>query len=67
MEDYDDFTALQVNGKAVTRDNVRDWLKNKKVSLWADWCVTHPDRLEAAVDWFMRELSSFSNDALQKA
>jgi len=43
------------------RNDVRNWLVSKGVSLWANWLVTSDDGLEQAVDWFVRELCAFSS------
>lgn len=43
------------------RNEVRDWLQSKGVSLWANWLITSDDGLEQAVDWFTRELCAFSS------
>lgn len=50
-----------LNGHQVTRDDVKSYLAAKKVSLWSDWCITHPDRMELAVDWFLNEMSNLSS------
>ena len=51
---------MEINGKPVDREVVKAWLRGKKVTLWGDWCVTDPARMEIAVDWFMGEMSSLS-------
>lgn len=51
---------VEVNGVPVTRDTVKRWLKAKKTTLWCDWCVSDPSRMELAVDWFMREMADVS-------
>jgi hypothetical protein len=40
-------------------DVIKDWLKAKRVSLWADWDVTDDKELEQAAAWFQKELQSF--------
>lgn len=48
--------VMEVNGKMLTRDSVKHYLQEKRVILWMDWCITEPDQLEEAVDWFMTEV-----------
>lgn len=53
-------SEIEINGKPVTRDVVKDWLLSKKTTLWSDWCVSDPSRMELAVDWFMTEMNAVS-------
>lgn len=52
---------MEINGKVMTREAVKDFLKAKHVTLWADWIVTDPKRMELAVDWFMGEVEAFAS------
>lgn len=51
---------LEINGKSVNRELIKSWLTSKKVTLWSDWCVTEPSRLDLAADWFMKEIKDMS-------
>ena len=51
---------MELNGTAVTREGVRTWLVDKKITLWSDWCVTNPKRMELAIDWFLGEMADLS-------
>lgn len=53
--------TMILNGHDITRDDVRSFLLKKKVSLWSDWCITHPDRMEMAIDWFLGEMGNLSS------
>lgn len=52
---------MEINGKPVTHEAVASWLKDKHITLWADWLVTDPKRMDLAVDWFMHEISDFAS------
>lgn len=52
--------SLVLNGQSVTREEVADWLRSKRITLWADWCITDPRRMDKAVDWFMEEMTALS-------
>lgn len=52
---------VNLNGHDVTREDVKKYLTAKRVSLWSDWCITHPDRMELAVDWFLNEIGNLSS------
>lgn len=41
----------------VTRDQVRDYLLDKHCSLWADFEIVKKDRMELAIDWFLKEIN----------
>lgn len=44
-------------------DQIKAWLLSKGVTLWADWDLTQPERLQAAAEWFhsqMRECEKFT-------
>ena len=56
--------TVELNGVQVEREDVRAWLLAKRCTLWADWCVTDPKRIEPAIDWFMGQMSEL---ALSKA
>lgn len=47
---------VEINGKNIDREAVRTWLKDKRCTLWSDWCITDPRRMESAIDWFMGEI-----------
>lgn len=49
MEEF----TVEVNGTNLTRENVRTWLKGKRVILWMDWLIGEPEQMDKAVDWFM--------------
>ncbi len=38
---------------------VKDWLRTKHVTLWADWDITDERELDWAAEWFLLELQSF--------
>lgn len=44
---------MEVNGKVLTREDVRSWLQSKRVVLWQDWMITEPQQMDKAIDWFM--------------
>jgi len=46
----------------VTTDRglIKGWLRSKRVTLWSDWAIIHPDSMEIAVDWFVKEMSDLS-------
>lgn len=52
--------TVVLNGKELTRADVRGYLADKRVSLWSDWCITHPDRMELAIDWFLGEMNGLA-------
>lgn len=51
---------VELNGHSITNEDVRQYLKAKKAILWSDWCVTQPDRMDIAVDWFMGEMAGLA-------
>lgn len=51
-------STISLNGQPVTRELVGTWLEQKKITLWADWCITDPRRKEKAIDWFMEEMAA---------
>ncbi len=52
---------MELNGRTVTRDTVRSFIQAKKVTLWGDWLVTDPKRMDKAIDWFMKEMNELSS------
>ena len=52
---------MEINGKQLTRESVREWLKGKRVILWMDWLIGEPDQMELAVDWFMKAVNDVAS------
>ena len=48
---------MEINGKQLTRESVRQWLAAKRITLWMDWLITEPAQMEMAVDWFMKSVN----------
>ena len=42
------------------RETIEAWLRSKRVTLWSDWCITHPDSMDKAVNWFLGEMQELS-------
>lgn len=62
---------MQEESLTITTDKetIAAWLRSKRVTLWSDWCITHPDSMEKAVNWFvgeMEDLSSFTPEDLER-
>ncbi len=38
---------------------IKKWLKSKQTTLWADWDLTHEDRLQLAAEWFQQQMREF--------
>lgn len=49
--------TMEINGKQLTRESVKDWLKAKKITLWMDWIITDEAGMNKAVDWFMASVN----------
>lgn len=41
---------------STVREAVTAYLKNKHVTLWADWNLTRPDSFDKAVDWLTEQV-----------
>lgn len=41
----------------VTREQVKNFLAEKHCSMWADYEVAKPDRMELAIDWFLEQIA----------
>lgn len=54
---------MEINGKKLDREAIRNWLRAKKVTLWMDWLITEPDELERAVDWLVGSCSDLAATA----
>jgi hypothetical protein len=52
--------VVEINGRPIGRADVQQYLKDKRISLWADWCITHPDRMDLAVDWLLTEIQGLA-------
>lgn len=35
--------------------HIENWLRNKGVTLWMNWCLTSEDSLREAAEWWYRE------------
>jgi hypothetical protein len=46
------------------KELVKDWLRTKGVTLWADWDITDHKEIEPAAAWFAKEMQSFEAWAL---
>lgn len=46
---------MELNGKPLTRELIREYLAEKRVILWMDWLITEPSQMDLAIDWFMGE------------
>ena len=50
-------TVMEINGKHLTREQVRAWLLAKRITLWMDWLITDPRQMEKAIDWFIKSVN----------
>lgn len=49
--------TVEINGKPLTRENVRQWLASKRIVLWMDWMISEPKQMEQAIDWFIASVT----------
>lgn len=40
-------------------ESVKDWLRSKGTTLWADWDISREDRLDQAAHWFVEQMDDY--------
>lgn len=40
-------------------ESVKDWLRSKGTTLWADWDISREDRLDQAARWFVEQMDDY--------
>ncbi len=53
---------MQEESLTITTDKetIAAWLRSKRVTLWSDWCITHPASMEKAVNCFVGVMEDLS-------
>lgn len=55
--------AMEVNGVSVDREQIRAWLKAKRVALWSDWLIGDSGEEDLAIDWILNQMGNLSSFA----